>query len=55
MLGWMMVFALMTILATVRTVVAGDAATFLSTKLAVLVFGLLFLASVLLNIVRRRT
>jgi hypothetical protein len=55
MLGWMMVFALMTILAMVRTVAAGASGTFLSTKLAVLVFGLLFLASVLTNIVRRRT
>ena len=55
MLGWMMVFALMTILSMVRTVAAGASAPFLSTKLAVLVFGLLFLATVLSNIVRRRT
>ena len=55
MLGWMMVFALMTILAMVRTVAGGTSASFLSTKLAALVFGLLFLATALLNIVRRRT
>jgi hypothetical protein len=55
MLGWMMVFALMTILAMVRTIAGGASATFLSTKLAAFVFGLLFLASALLNIVRRRT
>jgi hypothetical protein len=55
MLGWMMVFALMMILAMVRTVAGGASADFLSTKLAALVFGLLFLASALLNFVRRRT
>jgi hypothetical protein len=55
MLGWMMVFALMMILAIVRTVAGGASADFLSTKLAAVVFGLLFLASALLNIVRRRT
>jgi hypothetical protein len=55
MLGWMMVFALMTILAIGRTFAGGVSATFLSTKLAALVFGLLFLATVLLKIVRRRT
>jgi hypothetical protein len=55
MLGWMMVFALMTILAMVRTVAGGASADFLSTKLAALVFGLLFLLSLLTNIVRRRT
>jgi hypothetical protein len=55
MLGWMMVFALMMILAIARTVAGGASATLLSTKLAALVFGLLFVASVLLSIVRRRT
>ena len=55
MLGWMMVFALMTILAMVRTVAGGASETLLSAKLAALVFGLLFLASALLNFVRRRT
>lgn len=55
MLGWMMVFALMTILATVRTVAGGASETFLSAKLAALVFGFLFLASFVLTIVRRRT
>jgi len=55
MLGWMIVFALMTVLATVMTVAAGPSAGFISTKLAALVFGFLFLASVLTNLVRRRT
>jgi len=55
MLGWMLVFALMTILATVMTVAAGPSAGFLSTKLAAVVFGILFLASALTSMVRRRT
>jgi uncharacterized membrane protein YtjA (UPF0391 family) len=55
MLGWMIVFALMTLLATVMTVVAGPSAGLVSTKLAALVFGLLFLASILTSVVRRRT
>jgi hypothetical protein len=55
MLGWMIVFGLMTILSTVTTMVAGPASGVLSTKLAALVFGLLFLASVLTSVVRRRT
>jgi hypothetical protein len=55
MLGWMIVFALMTVLATVMTVAAGPSAGFISTKLAALLFGFLFLASVLTSLVRRRT
>lgn len=55
MLGWMLVFALMTILATVMTVAAGPSAGFLSTKLAAFVFGALFLASLLTSVVRGRT
>jgi hypothetical protein len=55
MLGWMMVFALMTILATVATVAAGPSAGVISTKLAALVFGILFLATLLTSLVRRRT
>jgi len=55
MLGWMIVFALMTLLATGMTVAAGPSAGMISTKLAALVFGLLFLASVLTTVVRRRT
>jgi hypothetical protein len=55
MLGWMIVFALMTVLATVMTIAAGPSAGFISTKLAALVFGFLFLASVLTSLVRRRT
>jgi hypothetical protein len=55
MLGWTLVFALMTILATVMTVAAGPSAGFLSTKLAAVIFGVLFLASALTSMVRRRT
>jgi hypothetical protein len=55
MLGWTMVFALMTLLAIVMTVTAGPSAGLVSTKLAALVFGLLFLASVLTGLARRRT
>jgi hypothetical protein len=55
MLGWMIVFALMTVLATVMTVAAGPSAGVVSTKLAALVFGLLFLVCVLTSLVRRRT
>ena len=54
MLGWMLVFALMTILATAMTVAAGPSAGFNATELAALVFGVLFLASVLTSVVRRR-
>jgi hypothetical protein len=55
MLGWMIVFALMTLLSTVMAVAAGPSAGLISTKLAAFVFGLLFLASVLTSVVRRRT
>ena len=54
MLGWMIVFALMTVLATVSTVAAGPSAGVISTKLAALVFGFLFLACLLTSFVRRR-
>jgi hypothetical protein len=55
MLGWMIVFALMTVLAIIVTVAAGPSAGVISTKLAAFVFGLLFLASLFSSIVRRRT
>jgi hypothetical protein len=55
MLGWMIVFALMTLLATIITVAAGPSAGVVSTKLAAFVFGVLFLATVLTSVVRRRT
>ncbi|HEY3824054.1 MAG TPA: hypothetical protein VGL82_05820 [Bryobacteraceae bacterium] len=55
MLGWMIIFAFMTVLATVMTVVAGPSAGFISTKLAALLFGFLFLACVFTSLVRRRT
>jgi uncharacterized membrane protein YtjA (UPF0391 family) len=55
MLGWMIVFALMAILAGVMTVVAGPSAGFVSTKLATLVFGILFLVCLLTSFARGRT
>lgn len=54
MLGWMMVFALMAILTASLTFTAGPAAGFISTKLATLVFGVLFLACLLTSIARGR-
>lgn len=54
MLGWMIVFALMAILAAVMTVAADPAAGLVSAKLATLVFGLLFLVFVLTRFARGR-
>jgi uncharacterized membrane protein YtjA (UPF0391 family) len=54
MLGWMMVFALMAILAAVLTIVAGPGAGLFSTKLATVVFGVLFLACLLTSFARGR-
>jgi uncharacterized membrane protein YtjA (UPF0391 family) len=53
MLGWMMVFALMAILAAALTL-AAPAAGLISTKLATLVFGVLFLACLLTSFARGR-
>jgi uncharacterized membrane protein YtjA (UPF0391 family) len=55
MLGWMIVFALIAILAGVMTVAAGPSAGLVSTKLASVVFGVLFLACVLTSLARGRT
>ena len=54
MLGWMMVFAFMAILAGTLTLAAGPAAGLVSTKLATLVFGALFLACLLTSLARGR-
>jgi hypothetical protein len=54
MLGWMMVFALLAIIAAVLTIAAGPAADLISTKLAALVFGVLFLVCALTNFARGR-
>lgn len=54
MLGWTMVFGLIAVLAWVMDVVAGPATAAVSTKLAMLVFGVLFLACLLTNVVRGR-
>jgi uncharacterized membrane protein YtjA (UPF0391 family) len=54
MLGWMMVFALIAILAGTLSVTAGPAAALISAKFATLIFGALFLVCLLTSIVRRR-
>jgi uncharacterized membrane protein YtjA (UPF0391 family) len=54
MLGWMMVFALMAILAAALTLAADPAAGFISTKVATLVFGVLFVACLLTSFARGR-
>jgi len=54
MLGWMIVFALMSILAAILTLAEYPAAGFVSTKLATLVFGVLFVACLLTTVARRR-
>jgi len=53
MLGWMMVFALMTILSAVMNLVAG-AAEPTSMKLATMVFGALFFVCVITSLARGR-
>jgi hypothetical protein len=55
MLGWRIVFALMAILAAALAFAAGPSAGVISTKLAALVFGVLFLASLLTLFARGRT
>ncbi len=54
MLGWMMVFALVSISAAVTDTVAGSAATLISMKAATLLFAVLFLACFLTSVVRGR-
>jgi|HubBroStandDraft_1064217.scaffolds.fasta_scaffold1595103_1 uncharacterized membrane protein YtjA (UPF0391 family) len=54
MLGWMIVFALMAILAGIMTVTAGPSADIISTKVATLVFGVLFLVCLLTSFARGR-
>jgi uncharacterized membrane protein YtjA (UPF0391 family) len=54
MLGWMLVFALIAILAAVMTVVSGPAAGVIGAKLATLVFGVLFLVCLLTSFARGR-
>ncbi len=54
MLGWMIVFALMTTLTGVLTVSTGPLADFLSTKVATFVFAVLFLVSLLTSLARGR-
>ena len=54
MLGWMMVFAIMAILAGVLTMAADPGAGLISTKLATLVFVVLFFACLLTSVGRGR-
>jgi hypothetical protein len=52
MLGWMMAFALMALLAGALSIGAGPAAGLIATKLATVVFSVLFVACLLTSIVR---
>jgi uncharacterized membrane protein YtjA (UPF0391 family) len=54
MLGWMMVFALISILAAVMTIIAGPAAASVSLKLAMVIFGALFVVCLLTSVARGR-
>lgn len=54
MLGWMITFALMAILAAVLAITADPSAGFISSKLATLVFGVLFLACLITSVARGR-
>lgn len=54
MLGWMIVFALMSIFAAILMMAEDPAGGFISMKLATLVFGVLFLACLLTTVARRR-
>ena len=54
MLGWMMVFAFIAILAGTLSVTIGPPAGFISTKFAAIFFGALFLACLLTSVVRGR-
>lgn len=54
MLGWMIVFALIAILAGATSVIAGPATGLISTNFATVVFGVLFLACLLTSLVRGR-
>lgn len=54
MLGWMIVFALMAIIAGVADAVDGHAAASVSMTLTMVVFGVLFLVCLLTSVVRGR-
>jgi hypothetical protein len=54
MLGWMMVFALMAIVAAVTDLMLGPAADSVSMKLATMIFGALFFVCVITSVARGR-
>jgi hypothetical protein len=54
MLGWMMIFALMALLAAIANVAAGPTAAGISLKVATAIFSVLFCACVVASVVRRR-
>jgi len=54
MLGWMIVFALLALIAGIVTMMAGPAAALLSTRVAVYLFGGLFLVCAVTNLGRGR-
>lgn len=54
MLGWMIVFGLMTLVTGALDAISSPAATSVSMTVAVVVFGLLFLVCLLTSVVRGR-
>jgi uncharacterized membrane protein YtjA (UPF0391 family) len=54
MLGWMILFAILALVAGILTIAAGPAAAMLSTRLATLLFSALFLICVVTSLVRGR-
>ncbi|HEX4273825.1 MAG TPA: hypothetical protein VHZ74_00650 [Bryobacteraceae bacterium] len=54
MLGWMIVFAFLAVITGVLTIAAGPTAGLLSTRLASMIFGALFLVCLLTSFARGR-
>jgi uncharacterized membrane protein YtjA (UPF0391 family) len=54
MLGWVLVFALMTIVAAVLSVAAGPVEGMIAAKVATLIFGVLFLITAVTSLARGR-
>jgi hypothetical protein len=54
MIGWMMIFAFLAVPGAVMTFVVDPAGVSMSLRLASIVFGTLFLVSVLIRVVRGR-
>jgi hypothetical protein len=54
MMGWMMIFAFFAVVGAVLTLTLDPAAASISLRLSTIVFGILFLLSVLTRVVRGR-